>query len=60
MCEIEKGPELREETWCTSGPLRQPDRAGDPLSQPVRLGTVVRRLVESLETRVNRNAITKP
>ena len=61
MCEVDlKGPEASAGDETTPGPMRQPG-GGDPCpaSQPERLGNVVSRVVESVATRVNRNAITK-
>lgn len=44
----------------TIGPLRQPDRAADPVSQWVSLGTVLDNLLKRLERDMNEAAITKP
>lgn len=61
MCgEVEKkGPAPGGNTR-DAGPLRRPGILADPVSHPVRLGVIVRRLVERLDDRDNRSAITKP
>lgn len=57
MRDLERaGPAEGEAT--PAGPLRQPDRAADPVSQWVRLGHIARKVVAKAQQRMEENAAT--